>query len=206
MVSVPIICFVGADTSGKTEAHKLLSQEPEFSGLVEWSSGEAATILIAELGCKPPFVGERLHAFQQAVYGKTLVLERAAQRKAFLRPGVVAVLRDRGAADALGYLGGDHALLEKLLGITHEEALSRYAGAIFFDPPDEATFERVKPLNPGRIDRTYAETIALSEATFATWASHPYIRRVPTFARWEDKLEVVRGHLRELLAELAPII
>lgn len=198
--TVSRIVFTGADVSGKTAALQVFAQEPEFSGKV-LVVPEAASILIGELGATPPFEGERGHKFQQAVAGKTEILERAAERCA-QRRRIEILLCDRGLADGLAYLDGDRRLFEDLVGVSHIETLWRYHAVLFFHPPGEEAFDRFKRGNPGRVNRTYQEVMRLHYATYDAWRGHNRLFEVFSADAWVDKLNMARRHLRHILRTL----
>ncbi len=191
------VVFLGVDVSGKSTAVQALSQEKEFRDRVV-AVPEAASILIGELGCQPPFEGDRQVHFQRAVAGKILMLEHLAALR--LRDeSRDALLCDRGLADAAAYLGGPVRFAETL-GFGLEAARGRYTGALYFDPPNEEVYDRCRPANPGRIRRTYAEVMVLNEATLRAWEGHSNFHRIPSFPSWEEKLAVARERLRLVLS------
>lgn len=192
------VVFLGVDVSGKTTAIQELSQEEWVRDRVAVAP-EAASILVGELGCQPPFEGARQVHFQRAVAGKILMLEHLGVLGMRDSPGRDVLLCDRGLADGAAYIGGPVQFAETL-GFELDAARRRYSGALYFDPPSEEVYDRCRPANPGRIRRTYVEVMALHEATLRAWEGHPNLHRIPSFPSWEEKLAVARECLRLVLS------
>lgn len=159
---------------------------------------EAATMLIGELGVRPPFVGQRQVRWQQAIAGLTLMLENEAANR--LPCGDRrSLLCDRGLADcaAKKYVGGWQEF-DEAMGIRVPEAQRRYEAVIYFDPPSERVYNEVWMQRP-RQQRTYREVLELHMETLDAWKGHARMLRVPSGEHWSDKREIFFAHLRTIV-------
>jgi len=195
----PLVALTGGPLSGKTKVIEMV--RAEFG---EWfhCGEEAVTILSTKLQAKPPQGNRRANRrYQRMVYRVQLGFEDACVDQA-VADGKLAVLCDRGTPDGIAYLQDGVPEFEHVTGTTRQRELARYAAVLFLDSPSAAVFEAERHNNEARYESDYAANLAVAARTFAAWEPHPWMLRVPSTETFAEKLDVVRTHLRQVVAAI----
>jgi CYTH domain-containing protein/predicted ATPase len=192
---VPRIVLTGAPCSGKSSV--LAALRKEFGDVLHCVP-ETATIVIDQVGCKPP-VGNRfgMKQFQKRIYGIQLRFERAANDQA-LRDGRKALLLDRGTVDGAAYMEDGIVGMARDFRTTVAEEYERYEGVICLDVPPRAVYEANKANNAARSE-TYAQAVEVGRRLKDVWGGHPNFVAIRSCASWEEKLAKVRAALSRML-------
>jgi predicted ATPase len=106
------------------------------------------------------------------------------------------VLCDRGLIDGLAYWPDDPEIFWRRVGMTLEEALSRYAAVIHLATPAESSGYDHR--NPLRIE-TASQALALDARIRDVWARHPRRVVVESRASFVDKLTETIALIRKEL-------
>lgn len=192
---LPKIILTGGPCSGKSSAMSALREE--FAGVLHCVP-EVATIVIAQVGIRPPFDDRfALRRFQQTIYRVQHSFEEASEIHAG-RENKKGMLLDRGSVDNAAYLPEGLDEFERICRTERGYEYSRYDLVIYLEVPSEEIFERNRANNPARTE-TYAQAKALGDRIKKVWRGHPRFIVVSDHPTWEEKLGVVRAAIHGIL-------
>ncbi|MCA9389694.1 MAG: AAA family ATPase [Candidatus Magasanikbacteria bacterium] len=194
---LPMVVLTGGPCSGKsTSMQELRERYPELAFVPE-----VATIVIAQVGIRPP-VGDAVGSakFQKLIYAVQRAFEHAAQDQA-IRDGKKAIILDRGSMDNAAYIDGGVETLTSLLRTTREAEYARYQAVICLSQPSQEVYERMRSNNPARSE-DYETAEALSERIKNAWRQHPCCYMVPKGDQWQEVSMSVHETLSKLVKGL----
>lgn len=198
---IKVVVIAGPAGCGKTsliDQLKLRYPDVHFSP-------EVASLLITQVGIKPPTNPVEGNRFQQAVYRTQKILERTTIEYA-VSQGKRAVVFDRGTVDCPAYLSGGIPHFEDLCRTTMRAEYDSYDRVLFLGLPSKDVYDRIKANNPARIE-TYEQALEQQEKIFTLWDEHPHVRTVLDAANtlmrplsWNEKVEKAVAAFEQLLS------
>ncbi len=193
---LPRIVFTGGPCSGKSTA--LAAVAKEFAAAVHCVP-EAATIVIAQVGAKPP-VGDPLgmRQFQRTLMRTQANFETVSELQAS-RDLKQAMIVDRGTVDGAAYLDGDLERFAAVCQTTVAAEYGRYDLVLCLETPPRDVYDRMAGNNAARSE-PYDAAALLGARLQDVWAGHPGFRLVRNGASWEEKLDSVRQAISDFLA------
>jgi len=191
---VPHVVLTGGPCSGKSTIMEILRKE---MGAALQFVPEVATIVIAQVGVRPP-VGDPLamRGFQRAICRVQRCFEQASNSQAVLE-GKRGLLLDRGVIDNAAYCPGGVDELMSVLHSTREHEYEQYDVVLCLDIPPREVYEANRRNNPARSE-SYEAACALNGKIREVWGGHPRFQVVENGRSWEEKVETVRAKLREV--------
>lgn len=194
---LPRIVLTGGPCSGKSSV--MAAIKAEFKDMLHCIP-EVATIVIEQVGAKPPF-GDTLamKAFQRTIYRVQLGFEKVSNRQA-IRDGRKALLLDRGTIDGATYMGRCVAELENVCRASVAEEYGRYHGVICLETPPRKIYDANKANKPARSE-SYDEAAALGGRIAKVWGGHPNFTLIRNESSWDAKLAAARAALIRLLEQ-----
>jgi CYTH domain-containing protein/predicted ATPase len=192
---LPHIVLDGPAGCGKTTAMATLRQE--FGERVHCVP-EAATIVIGQVGAKPPMndpVG--LANWQKSLYAVQREFSSVSNAQA-VRDGKEAVIEDRGTVDCAAFLPGKLREFERLCRTTVQHEYAQYALVLMLETSPRDVYERIKLNNPARKE-TWEQSRDQGESLKEVWRPHPNAKSIPNGRNWEDKMESIRREVRNFL-------
>ncbi|HSD12035.1 MAG TPA: AAA family ATPase [Patescibacteria group bacterium] len=193
---LPRIVLTGGPCSGKSSVMAAL--RAEFKGVLHCIP-EVATIVIEQVGAKPPFDDMlAMKSFQRTIYRVQLGFEKVSNRQA-IRDGRKALLLDRGTVDGAAYMDRGVADLENVCRTTMADEYRRYHGVLCLEVPPREIYDANKANNPARSE-TFDQAAALGERIAKVWGGHPRFTLVRNGSSWDEKLETARAALKALLS------
>lgn len=192
---IPRIVLTGGPCSGKTSIMKSLR---EIFGSDLHYVPEVASMVIAQVGVKPP---EDIHAygeFQRTIYRIQRGLETITDYQANF-DGKRAVILDRGTVDAAAYMAQGIEELDRTCrtSVTHDE-YGHYDMVLHLSTPSRDVYEKNKVNNPARYE-TYDEAIVTGKKLFSVWRQHPRFESIPDFPTFEEKTKAVENAIKDFL-------
>lgn len=189
---VPHVVLTGGPCSGKTAVMEILRRE---MGDVFHFVPEAASIVIAQVGVRPPG-GDAvaMRGFQRTMCRVQRCFEQVSNVQALL-DGKRALLLDRGVLDNAAYLPGGLVELESILRSTRADEYAAYERVICLETPPREVYEANRLNNPARTE-SWEAARALGDRIRAAWGGHPKFSPIANGASWEDKVEAVRRVLK----------
>lgn len=186
---LPKIILTGGPCSGKSSAMRALRKEMDE---VLHCVPEVATIVIAQVGIRPP-LGDRfaLRKFQQTIYRVQQSFEEASETCA-AREGRKGLLLDRGSVDNAAYLPDGLQEFERICRTERAHEYGRYDLVLCLDIPPKEVFDRERENNPARSE-TYEQASALGDRIKEVWRGHPRFMLIADQPTWEEKLSVIRA-------------
>jgi CYTH domain-containing protein/predicted ATPase len=193
---LPRIVLTGGPCSGKSTMMRAF--EREFDRLVH-TVPETATIVIGQVGCRPP-IGDpvAMGLFQETIFRTQRAFEMMAEIQAW-RDGKRAILLDRGTGDNAAYLTNGWTDLERVGKTSKEFEFRQYDLVLCLEAPPEDVFEREKANNPARGEKHYSQVVNLSRAIEAVWGDHPGFVFIPNSTDWEEKIGLARWVIQNFL-------
>lgn len=152
---------------------------------------EVASIIISQLGIRPPTSAVEENRFQQAVYRTQKIFERTSTEYA-IASGMRAVVFDRGTVDSPAYLSGGIPHFEELCRTTMQVEYDAYDGVLFLGLPCKETYDDIKDNNPARIE-TYEQACEQEKRIWELWSTHPnrsHIYDGTNRLSWQEKVDL----------------
>jgi len=195
---IPRIVLTGGPGSGKSSLMQLLRQE---LGDRLHCVPEVATIVIAQVGVKPP-VGDPvgMKKFQRTIYRVQRGFETVSDLQA-ARDGKQALLLDRGALDSAAYMDGGVAEFERVCRTDRAHEHSNYDLVICLATPPRKVYEANRTNNPARSE-DYALAKKLGKSIRAVWGGHPAFRHIGEGVSWKEKVTETVACIRRFLDNL----
>jgi len=192
---IPHIVLTGGPCSGKSTLMRELQEE--LGGAIHCVP-EVATIVIAQVGVKPP-VGDPMgmRKFQRTIYRVQRGFETISDLQA-VRDGKKALLLDRGTVDGAAYMPGGLDEFGKACRTSGEYEYSQYDLVICLAPPPAKVYREKSRDNPAR-GETYEQARTLGKSIKKVWRGHPRFLFVPDSGSWEEKSRAVKKAVREFL-------
>jgi predicted ATPase/CYTH domain-containing protein len=184
---IPRIVLTGGPCSGKSTILEILRAE---FGADLHCVPEAASIVIAEVGIRPPendWIA--MQRFQRRLARVQREFEGCSDEQA-ARDDRKALLLDRGVVDNAAYIHGGLDLLAEICGTSREAEFSQYDLVICLDVPSQEIYKQHKASNPARSE-TYEQAVALMGKIKEAWKGHPWFEIV-TETDWDRKVAKVR--------------
>jgi CYTH domain-containing protein/predicted ATPase len=193
---IPHIVLTGGPCSGKSSVMRELQQE--FSGSIHCVP-EVATIVIAQVGVKPP-VGDPMgmRKFQRTIYRVQRGFETISDLQA-VRDGKSALLLDRGTIDGAAYMDGGIEELERVCRTSCDHEYGQYDLVICLETPPEKVYKDNRRNNPARHE-DFEQASKLGKRIKKVWRSHPHFRFIPNCGSWQLKADLVKRTIREFLS------
>jgi CYTH domain-containing protein/predicted ATPase len=192
---LPRIVLTGGPCSGKSSVMAALKDE--FKDVLHCIP-EVATIVIEQVGAKPPFDDTlAMKSFQRTIYRVQLGFEKVSNRQA-IRDGRKALLLDRGTIDGAAYMGRGISDLENVCRTSLADEYGRYHGVLCLETPPRKVYEANKANNPARSE-SYDQAAALGNRIAKVWGQHPNFVLVKNGSSWGAKLAAARAALMRLL-------
>lgn len=190
---LPRIVLTGGPCSGKSTMMKILREE--FGDRIHCVP-EVASIVIAQVGVKPPTDPHDRANFQRAICTVQRSFEGISETQA-RSDGKKALLLDRGTLDSAAYLpeGLDDFVRLMKTSVNHE--MEQYDLIICLAVPPKEIYEAHQANNPARRE-TYDEARVLGKKIHAAWDCHDNIIFVG-FPDWSKKVDSVRRLIHDLL-------
>lgn len=198
---LPQFVVTGGPGSGKTTLMEAV-RHSVFAKAVRVVP-EVATVVIQQLGVKPP-IGDAagMVAFQRTL-ARTQQIFEAESNRAAAREGLKAVILDRGLVDNAAYLDGGLKALSEIVGVSPSHLALPYRGVIVMSPPPPEVYEQVKGNNPARSE-DHARAKALGESVYQLWKQSPSsvpVVHITENSSWAAKLAHAMGVLEGFLRQ-----
>lgn len=195
--AVPLVVLTGGPCSNKSTTLRALSERFVQAHVVP----EVATILIGQIGLKPPVDSPvAIRQFQHTVFRVQRAFEEESCRHA-VRIGKNLVIMDRGTVDCAAYLSGGVNELEGITGVPTQYEYARYQQVICLETPSRDIYEANQHNNAARSE-TYEQAKERAERTSAAWRAHPRFHRVVSTPTPQEKIDHVIG----LIEKRAPLV
>lgn len=196
---IPRIVLTGGPCSGKST---LIEELARTRADVLHCVPETATIVIAQVGIRPP-LGRPLEYFnfQRTIFGVQRHFEEASADQA-ARDGKKALLLDRGELDSAAYLPGGRDEFLRMTRTSLAYELGQYDLVVCLEPPPRDVYDAKKAGNPARYE-TYDEAVAVGERIKAAWAGHPGLVVIPNGSGWDEKRAAALAAVDAFLARLS---
>lgn len=193
---VSSIVLTGGPCSGKSSLMKFLQKELKD---VVHCVPEVATIVIEQVGAKPPFDDHRaMRIFQRTIHRVQQGFEDVSHRQA-IRDGKRAILLDRGTVDGAAYMKNSTDELADICQTTLDDEYARYDAVICLAIPPQNIYDANKANNPARSE-TYDAAKILSDKIHAVWSNHPHFFKIGTNDSWDKKCESVLETVRHIIS------
>ena len=195
---LPRVVLTGGPCSGKSTVLREIKQR--FGDRVHCVP-EVATILIDQVGVKPPKNDPLgMARFQRTLIRVQEIFEDAAERQALSDSKQLMVL-DRGMLDNAAYLNGGKDDFERTFGMRVNVALARYEAVLILRVPPREVYERMKGNNSARSE-DYVAAEQLSTRIQDAWVDHPRQRVIQNNNSMADKCEAAIQFLMEMVKPL----
>ena len=192
---VPSIVLTGGPCSGKSSLMKFLQKQ--LKGVVHCVP-EVATIVIEQVGAKPPFDDHRaMRVFQRTIHRVQQGFEDVSHRQA-IRDGKKAVLLDRGTVDGAAYMKDGTDELANICQTTLDDEYARYDAVICVAVPPRHIYDANKANNPARSE-THEEAEVLGEKIRSVWSRHPQFFNIETNQDWDIKCRHVLDVVEQII-------
>ncbi|MFA6603256.1 MAG: AAA family ATPase [Patescibacteria group bacterium] len=194
----PRIVLTGGPCSGKSAL--MAELQARFGGALHCVP-EVATIVIAQVGVKPPMndpVGAR--QFQRTIYRVQRGFETISDLQA-ASDDKKALLLDRGTIDGAAYIRGGLKELEYACRTTREHEFSLYDLVICLETPPREIFEKMSANNPARSE-TYGTAVRLGRRIARIWGQHPRFTFIRNDDSWEAKSRAAISAVASFLSSL----
>jgi predicted ATPase len=184
---IPRIVLTGGPCSGKST---LMAELRERFGNALHCVPEVATIVIAQVGVKPP-VGDPvgMRKFQRTIYRVQRGFETISDLQA-IRDGKKALLLDRGTVDGAAYMDGGLKELESVCRTSREHEFGLYDLVVCLKTPPRRVFKEKSANNPARSE-THEAAARLGRRIAKVWGQHPRFTFIGNNRSWEDKSRAV---------------
>jgi len=201
LARIPKIVVTGGPCSGKSTLMQIFSQVPLHQVRLHFVP-EVATILISQVGAKPP-VGDpvAMRRFQRTVYTVQTGFEEVSETQA-LMDGKTALITDRGVVDSAAYLPNGLRDLEGICRTSASYELGRYDLVIHLDVPEKGVYEESRRNNPARSEG-WEEATALDQRIGDIWGQHHRYVRVERCGNMEIKLLKASNIISDFLNKTA---
>lgn len=189
---VPRIVITGGPACGKTTViEHLRKSNPEYTIVEEAATRVLSSGLFSLPSDEQPWTQEWQNALQRAIANEQLELERKSTER--LRdPSQVAIVQDRGLADAATYLSGGLAELEELTGHTPKDIMRRYDRVIHLGWVGRDEYLRRVGSNPVRFELP-ERAQELARISLEIWSEHPNFTTITSIdGRKEEVVELVQ--------------
>lgn len=191
---LPRVVLTGGPCSGKTTVLEAIRQE---LGDKVHCVPEVASILIGQVGLKPPADALAMARFQRTLGSVQTLFEDASEQQA-LDDGKKLVVLDRGLLDNAAYLKGGKGEFESVFGMSVGAAAKRYDLVMVLEVPPESVYREHAGNNPARSE-PFAHAAELGLRIKQAWETHPRHALIPNGDGMAQKTEDV---LRKLVALL----
>lgn len=191
---VPRIVLTGGPCSGKSTLMAELRRELE--PLVHCVP-ETATIVIAQVGVKPPRDKAGIRQFQRTIYRVQRGFETISDLQA-ARDGKKALLLDRGVIDNAAYCAS-LSEFEDVCRTSLEYEYAQYDIVVCLAMPSREIFDAMGANNPAR-GESYDQAAALGRRIAAVWGRHPNFHLVADAASWVAKANAAKAIIGNFLA------
>ncbi len=190
------VVLTGGPCCGKSTAMEALKRE--FGERLHFVP-EVATIVIGQVGAKPPPPNDELgtRTFQRTFRRIQAGFEAVSDMQA-VRDGKAALLLDRGTVDIAAYVTGGVPVFERVCGTTIGHEYSRYDLVLCLDVPSRPVYDAMRGNNVSRSEN-YEQARRLGDRTRAAWRGHPNFRFVRNFPTWAKKLAHIRREVAQFL-------
>ncbi len=196
---LPRVVLTGGPCSGKSTVLREIKQR--FGDRIHCVP-EVATILIDQVGVKPPKNDPLgMARFQRTLIRVQEIFEDAAERQA-LSDGKQLMVLDRGMLDNAAYLNGGKDDFERTFGMRVNAALARYEAVLILRVPPPEVYERMSGNNPARSE-DYVTAEQLSTRIQDAWVDHPRQRVIQNNNSMADKCEAAIQFLMEMVRPLS---
>jgi len=193
---IPHIVLTGGPCSGKSSVMRELQQE--FGNAIHCVP-EVATIVIAQVGVRPP-VGDPIgmRKFQRTIYRVQRGFETISDLQA-VRDGKAALLLDRGTIDGAAYMDGGIEEMEKVCRTSCGHEYGQYDLIICLETPPEKVYKEHQRNNPARHE-DFEQASKLGKRIKKVWRGHPRFRFIPNCGSWRLKADLVKRTIRDFLS------
>jgi CYTH domain-containing protein/shikimate kinase len=181
------IVLTGGPCSGKSTIMQILQ---ESMGSKLHCVPEVATIVIVQVGAKPPQDKLGMCEFQRTLYHVQRGFESVAELQA-VQDGKLGLLLDRGTRDSEPYVPGGSTELDQICHTSQTHEFSQYDLVIHLDTPPKNIYEANKKNNPARSE-SHEQAARLNLLTVEAWLQHPNYHRIESTGKWEDKVAQVQ--------------
>lgn len=178
--------LTGGPASGKSTLMRKLRRR--FSKTLHCVP-EVATIIINQVGVKPPAHPDARRRFQREVVQIQLDFESISELQAY-SDGKNAMLMDRGVLDTGPYFPKGLEEFDRVTQLNREYVHGLYDLVICLETPPRTVYERVKGNNKARYE-TYEQAVRTSSQTRHAWSKHPNFHFISNFGGWRHKVERV---------------
>lgn len=189
---IPKIIITGGPCSGKSTIIRMLEQEfPQLHYVPE-----VATIIIAQLGIRPPSSALEEVRFQKTIFRTQRIFEATSLQYAMTQRKAGLIL-DRGTVDAVAYLKNGWTQFESTLHTTATQEYAQYDKVIYLGMPAQDVYDRERLNNPARSE-TFEQASRLAAGVREAWHKHPKFTAIDN-ADWDVKVLQVRKEIQRLL-------
>lgn len=191
---LPRVVLTGGPCSGKTTVLEAIRRE--FGARVHCVP-EVATILISQVGLKPPADQVGMARFQRTLGTVQTTFEAAAEQQA-IDDGKKLVIFDRGLPDNAAYVPGGVPGFEKIFQMSIDQALRRYDAVLVLDVPPEEVYQQHSGNNSARFEG-FEQAQELGRRIKEAWGTHPRFELIMNHGGMEQKIAEVMKALSALI-------
>ena len=189
-VPIPVGVLTGGPGSGKSSIIEMLRSQYRNVHFVP----EVASIVIGQLGIKPPFHDPvEWRRYQQLIYKVSKLFETTSIQHAVEQKKTGIVL-DRGKPDNAVYLPGGVSEFEQLFGNSMMREFDQYNVVAHLSVPPKKIYVRIMANNPARSE-DYYQALELDRKIGQVWGSNPcYVSA--SSKNWKTKVKQVTDALK----------